>query len=183
VRGLRVVLPLLLLLTAVGAQAASFHIHDVQIRKFKDEYRLSARIDYLLSDEAHEALSNGVPLTLRVQLAVEKVQRGFWEPSPLTKTLWFQIRYHALTELYRVVDRQTGEEQSFVTQDAALYALGEINDLPLVKLDELVPGESYDLRLRADLDVESLPLPLQPLAYLGRGWKLSSGWSKWPLQP
>ncbi len=182
-RGLRVALPLLLLLATVGVQAASFHVHDVQIRKDRDEYRLNGRIDYLLSDEAHEALSNGVPLTLRVQLVVEKVWRGFWDPSPLAKTLWFQIRYHALTELYRVVDLQTGDEQSFVTQDAALYALGEISDLPLVKLDELAADETYHLRLRADLDIESLPLPLQPLAYLGRGWKLTSGWSQWPLQP
>ncbi|MET0066877.1 MAG: DUF4390 domain-containing protein [Candidatus Thiodiazotropha sp.] len=182
-RRLGVAVTVLMLFAAFAAQAASFHVRDVQIREVRGEYRLNARIDYLLSGEAHEALSNGVPLTLKVQLAVEKVWRGFWDPSPLARTLWFQIRYHALTELYRVVDLQTGEEQSFVTQDAALYALGEINDLPLVEQAELLPDESYHLRLRADLDIESLPLPLQPLAYLGRGWKLTSGWSQWPLQP
>jgi hypothetical protein len=52
-----------------------------------------------------------------------------------------------------------------------------------VKLDELAADETYHLRMRADLDIESLPLPLQPLAYLGRGWKLTSGWSQWPLLP
>ncbi|MEW8027162.1 MAG: DUF4390 domain-containing protein, partial [Candidatus Thiodiazotropha sp.] len=68
-------------------------------------------------------------------------------------------------------------------QDAALYALGEIANLPMVSPVKLAPGEAYQLRLRADLDIESLPLPLQPLAYLGRGWKLTTGWSQWPLQP
>jgi hypothetical protein len=171
------------LLCSAEANAASFIVKDVQIRKAEKSYLLNARIDYLLSPEAHDALSNGVLLTLRVQLVVEKVWRGFWEPRSVTKILWFQIRYHALTELYRVVDLQTGNEQNFVTQDAALYALGEISNLPLVRVAELTPGEAYQLRLRADLDIESLPLPLQPLAYFGRGWKLTTGWSRWPLQP
>jgi hypothetical protein len=172
-----------LLLMLPLANAAAFNIKDVQINQVDNVYRLNARIDYQLSEQAHEALSNGVPLTLKVQLFVEKVWRGFWEPSPFATTLSFQIRYHALTELYRIVDGQTGDEQNFVTREAALHALGEITNLPIVSPAKLTPGESYQLRLRADLDIESLPLPLQPLAYLGRGWKLTTGWSQWPLQP
>lgn len=180
----RITLCLVVLMVCFSeAKAASFTVKDVQINKGDSGYLLNTRIDYLLSDEAREALSNGVPLTLKVRVVVEKVWRGFWEPSPFSQTLWFQIHYRALTELYRVVDLQTGDEQNFVTQEAALYALGEINDLLLVRLLQLIPGESYQLRLRADLDIESLPLPLQPLAYLGRGWKLTTGWSQWPLQP
>ena len=174
---------LLLTLWFAEASGASFAVKEVQISKVDDNYLLNTRIDYSLSEEAHQALSNGVPLTLKVQLVVDKVWRGFWESSPFTQTLWFQIRYHALTELYRVVDMQSGNEQNFVTQEAALYALGEINNLPLVRWVQLIPGEAYQLRLRSDLDIESLPLPLQPLAYLGRGWKLTTGWTQWPLQP
>jgi hypothetical protein len=174
---------LILLLWSGTAAAESFIVKDVSVSLQDDTYHLDARIDYRLTDEVEEALSNGVPLTLRVELVVEKVWRSFWESNSLSRTLRFQIRYHALTELYRVVDMQTGEEQSFVTQEAALYALGEIDDMSLVKRSELVPGEAYQLRLRADLEIESLPLPLQPLAYLGRGWRLTTGWTQWPLQP
>ena len=163
--------------------AAPFVVKDLSIELKDDQFHLNARIDYRLTPEVVEALSNGVPLTLKVRLEVGKVWRDFWEANPLSRTLRFQIRYHALTELYRVVDMQTGEEQNFVTQDAALYALGEIGDLPLVSRADLVAGEAYQLRLRADLEIEALPLPLQPLAYLGRGWRLTSGWTQWPLQP
>ena len=176
---------LLLLLSVSGCAAAtaSFVVKDVDVSLRNEVYRLNARIDYRLSPEVEEALSNGVPLTLRVELVVGKVSRGFWEPNPLSRTLRYQIRYHALTQLYRVVDMQTGEDQSFVTQDAALYALGEIDDMELVHHSRLASGEGYQLRLRADLEIESLPLPLQPLAYLGQGWRLTTGWTQWPLQP
>ena len=179
----RPLLLLILLLWSGLAAAENFVIKDVSIGLRDDTYRLNARIDYRLSDEVQEALSNGVPLTLQVELVVEKVWRSFWEPKAFSRTLRYQIRYHALTQLYRVVDMQTGEEQSFVTQDAALYALGEIDDMALIKHSELLPGETYQLRMRADLEIESLPLPLQPLAYVGRGWRLTSGWTQWPLQP
>jgi hypothetical protein len=174
---------LLMLIWFESAAAASFLVKDVVISLNDDVYRLNTHIEYRLTDEAQEALSNGVPLTLRVELQVVKVWRSFWEPSQLSAVLRYQIRYHALTELYRVVDMQTGEEQNFVTQDAALYALGEINDMLLISRSSLIPGEPYHLRLRADLEIESLPLPLQPLAYMGRGWRLTTGWTQWPLQP
>jgi hypothetical protein len=178
------VLALLLLLAWWGlADAAPFVVKDLVITEREGVYQLNTQIEYRLTPEVEEALENGVPLTLKVGLEVARVWRSFWEPNPLSNTLRFQIRYHALTELYRVVDMQTGEEQNFVTQEAALYALGEIGALPLVSRDELTPGEAYQLRLRADLEIEALPLPLQPLAYLGRGWRLTSGWTQWPLQP
>jgi hypothetical protein len=180
-RGSIWLLSMLVMLPSTDVMA--FTIRDVQINQVDNVYQLNARIEYQLSEQAHEALNNGVPLTLKVQLFVEKVWRGFWEPSPYATTLSFQIRYHALTELYRIVDGQTGNEQSFVTQEAALHALGEISNLPMISQAKLTSGEVYQLRLRADLDIESLPLPLQPLAYLGMGWKLTTGWSQWPLQP
>jgi hypothetical protein len=178
----RVACVLLLWSWWVTASAAPFTVKELNITVERGVHHLTTRIDYRLTLEVEEALSNGVPLILRVQLEVGKVRRGFWEANPVSRTLRFQIRYHALTELYRVVDMQTGEEQNFVTQDAALYALGEISELPLVSQASLTPGEAYQLRLRADLEIESLPLPLQPLAYLGHGWRLTTGWTQWPLQ-
>ena len=88
-----------------------------------------------------------------------------------------------MTDLYRVVDLQSGDEESFVTRDAALHTLGDLQRMRLVTTDELSPDEEYHVRLRAELDIESLPLPLRPLAYLGKGWKLTSEWSQWPLKP
>jgi hypothetical protein len=165
-----------------GALAADFTIRNVQIGQRNEQFLVSLQIDYQLSETAQEALQNGVPLTLVVQLQVEKVWGSFWEQRPLERQLRRQIRYHALTELYRVVDLQSGEEKNFVTQDAALRALGDLQGLRLVERQALKPGVEYHLRLRTDLDIESLPLPLRPLAYLGKGWKLTSGWSQWPLK-
>ena len=174
----------LLLCWSVSARAApEFVIHDVQVEAQQDQYLLSLLIDYRLSRVALEALSNGVPLTFELKVRVEKVWGGLWEQRPLELTLRHQIRYHALTGLYRVVDLTSGERASFVTQDAALYELGDYSDIKLITKEKLDPESDYKVRLRTDLDIEALPLPLRPLAYFHRGWKLSSGWTQWPLRP
>ncbi len=174
---------LFLLLWTGWAGAADFHLREVQIEKQGNQYLLSMQVDYQLSEIALEALSNGVPLTLEVRMLVEKVWGSFWEQPPAEHRLRYQIRYLALTDLYRVVDLQSGDEESFVTRDAALHTLGDLQRMQLVTTDELSPDEEYHVRLRAELDIESLPLPLRPLAYLGKGWKLTSEWSQWPLKP
>lgn len=175
---------LLLLYWPVALRAEpDFIIHDVQLEARREQYVLSLLIDYRLSRVALEALSNGVPLTFELNVRVEKVWSSLWEKRPFEMILRHQIRYHALTGQYRVVDLASGEQESFVTQEAALYELGDYNDIKLIIKEELDPEADYKMRLRAQLEIESLPLPLRPLAYFHRGWKLSSGWTQWPLKP
>ena len=42
--------------------------------------------------------------------------------------------------------------------------------------------EEYLVRVDVKLDIEALPLPLRPVAYLKPSWDLTSGWSRWPLE-
>ena len=73
---------------------------------------------------------------------------------------------------------------SYVTRDAAISALGEIESLQLVSVERLQEEEGpFEIQIKASLDIEELPLPLKPIAYLFPSWKLSSGWTKWPLEP
>jgi hypothetical protein len=36
--------------------------------------------------------------------------------------------------------------------------------------------------LRARLDIEALPMLMRPLAYTLPSWRLSTGWTEWPIQ-
>jgi hypothetical protein len=176
-------LALLLFCWGSLCSAAEFLIEKVEFEADEALYQLNTHIDYRLSEAALEALDNGVPLTFELLVRVEWSGARFWEPWLLNKRMRYQIRYNAITELFRVVDLQEGEERNFVTRDAAISALGEINGLALLDRAQLEPGKEYLVWLKASLDIESLPLPLRPLAYLNSEWRLSSGWRQWPLRP
>ncbi|MGD2082388.1 MAG: DUF4390 domain-containing protein [Chromatiales bacterium] len=157
-------------------EEASTHLQD-------GVYLLDAEIDYRLSDTAIEALDNGVPLTMEVHLQVRGKHAWIWQSDAAEYRLRNVIRYHALSGLYEVTGLASDTRRNFVSRDAALGALGEIDDFPLIERDRLEPDETYEVALKAELDIEALPLPLRPLAYLSSAWKLSSEWTSWRLKP
>lgn len=177
----------LLWMLVAGAAAASgdygFRVTRVETRLDDGTFYLDADIDYVFSPEALEALENGVPLTLSVRIHVRGTDAWIWEDSVVDARLRYAIRYKPLSERYEVYRLPGNKGHSFVTRDAAITALGEIRDLQLVGADRLEPGADYEVQIKVELDVEELPLPLRPMAYLTPAWKLSSSWSKWPLKP
>jgi hypothetical protein len=60
--------------------------------------------------------------------------------------------------------------------------VGQIEGFPLLDDQVLEPDTDYRVRIRASLDIESLPTPLRLLAYFRSAWRLTSEWSTWPLQ-
>ena len=138
-------------------------------------------IDFDFSPEALEALANGVPLTILVQIQVRRSDGWIWETSVTDQQLRFAIRLKPLSATYEVYRLPGTSGRSFVSREAAITALGELNGLQLVDQNRLTAGEDYEVQLKVSLDIEELPLPLRPMAYLRPAWKLASSWTKWPL--
>lgn len=167
---------LFVLLSPLAAHAADFKILNETCRSTEDAFVLDANIDFKFSDKALEALQNGVPLTLELHLQVRKDGAWLWEKDLMDSRLRYQIRYHALASVYQVIDMQSNTQESFVTREVAITALGDIQDMPVIRHEQMVKGKIYRVSLKASLDVDALPLPLRPLAYLSPSWNQSSEW-------
>lgn len=173
----------LLLLPSPGNAKPAFPIEDVKIRAVGEELVMDARFVPDLSPVALEALDNGVPLTLEAHIQVRETEAWVWDSSLVDRRLRYEIRYQPLAERYQVSPVPGGAGHNYVTRDAAIAALGDLHDLPLLNRGELAAGKDYRVDLKIALDIEELPLPLRPTAYLLPSWKLSSGWTTWPLRP
>lgn len=176
---------LLLILVAVTgpAVAQAFKVEGLTAHAVEGVYLMDADILYQFSDEALEALESGVPLTLEVHIQLRREGAWIWEADLLDARLRYRILHQALHGLYQVTDISNGTQQYFATRKAAFTALGRIRDVSLIEAKKLRQGERYQLSLKSSLDIEALPLPLRPLAYLSPAWNLSSEWSLWRLQP
>jgi hypothetical protein len=174
---------LLLLLSPLPAIGNEFKIKNLSSRLVEGQYLVDAEIDYRFSAKAIEALVNGVPLTLEVHVQLRDEEAWIWQDDLVDQRLRYQVRYLALAAVYQVVDLQADTHQNFHTQRSAIDALGEIRNFFLISADRLIKGRSYRLSLRSSLDIEALPLPLRPMAYLTSSWKLSSDWSDLVIHP
>ncbi len=179
-----VLLAVLMLLAVVAqASAGDFRVSEVNTRLDNGTYLMDTDIRYDFSERALEALANGVPLTVEVHVQVRAEGDWIWRESVVDQRLRYRIRYKPLSERYLVSQLPGERGRTYVSRDAALAALGEIRDLPLINQDRLDPDTAYEVQIRVALDIEDLPLPLRPMAYLYPSWKQASKWTKWPLTP
>ncbi len=162
-----------------------FDVRSAYTQKLDGVYHVSAQIDYGLTEAAIEALTNGVPLTFKLDIEVTRKRR--WLPDATEHELrqLYELSFHALTERYVVRNLNSGEQRSFGTLSAALRGLGEIDRLPVLDASLLKEDKEYRIRMRSTLDVKSLSGPLRLLASLFRfnDWRLTSDWHAWALNP
>jgi hypothetical protein len=167
---------LCVLLFPMWSQAADYKILNQTCHSTEDAFVLDANIDFNFSDKVVEALQNGVPITLELHLQVRKKGAWLWEKDLLDTRMRYEIRYHALASVYQVVDLQNKSQESFVTREVAITALGDIQGMPVIRHEKMEKGKIYSVSLKTSLDVDALPLPLRPIAYLSPSWNQSSEW-------
>ncbi len=185
VKGLKFAAALLVTLCLASATslAQEFVITRAESLLIDDIYVINAEIEYQFSEVALRALENGVPLLVDLHVQLRRKGAWIWEADVVDYHFRRQLRYLPLSESYEVVDIADGDKRHFVSQAIALEALGEINELPLVPAEKLQAGESYRVEMMSELDIEALPVPLRPRAYMSSQWKLSSEWNEWVITP
>ena len=93
----------------------------------------------------------------------------------------YRLEYHALSGQYLLVNLNSSTRQSYPTLGMATDRIARIRDFPLLDRSLLQTKQLYYGELRIKLDIESLPAPLRPLAYISSDWWLSSEWYRWAL--
>jgi len=182
--GLALVLLGLGLLASPGAwSGGEFRVINAEASLVGGVYRVDANIEFELSDPVREALANGVPLVLEIDLRIRRPREWLWDETVATLVQRFELRYHALSNRYVVRHLNTAARHSFASLGDALYHIGSVRGLPLIDQALLEPGVPYEAGIRARLDIESLPSPMQVVAYVSRSWWLDSDWYTWPLAP
>jgi len=164
-------------------QRGSFTITVAHTQELDGVYRLDARLQARLSSGALEALENGIPLVIELQVQVFRANPWLWDVIVSEQTQRRQIQYHALSRRYLVRNLDTGNQHSFHRREDALLDVSSLAGLPLLESGLLEAGKSYFVRLRGRLDIESLPTPVRLLAYVSPAWDMDSEWHALPLIP
>lgn len=166
--------------TAPTASEPGFHVQNAHVRLQDGAYLLDASIDFDFSPESIEAMDNGVKLTIVLDIEVLK-KHLLWHKAILKQQSRFRVGVHALSKRYVVRDLNSGETRTFRSVEEMADALGSVNGLLLFDREFLEAETDYLARVRARLDIEALPSPLRPLAYISPEWRLDGDWYEWSL--
>ncbi|MDH5394649.1 MAG: DUF4390 domain-containing protein [Gammaproteobacteria bacterium] len=173
---------ILVLFLPQKSYAEGFHIRSANTSIKDHVYTLEAKMELNFSDDALDALRSGVPLIVLVNIEVLKDRNWWWDKTEAKLEQGYLLLYHALSEKYIIHNLNSGSQQNYISLKAALASLGRLDDLPLIDQNLLDKNAEYYVRLRTYLDIESLPAPMRPIAYISSQWQLESDWFSWPLK-
>lgn len=158
-----------------------FEVRSASTHMVDGVHTLDARLQLVLSSEALEALSSGVPLTIELQMVLVRHRRVIWDDVSAELAVRFELEYRPLSQRYIVRNLNSGNQDSFATLYSALNNLGRIQGLPVIDDALLEPDGKYRLRVRALLNTQQYPAPLRFLFFWRDEWQLESEWVQWVL--
>jgi len=169
-----------LVFSPVSAGEFSTQLKNGGLEAREGWYVLNMDADYHFSPAAKQAIQSSIPLYWNLKIQLKK-ERYLQDKTVLSVTYRYRIRYHALLNSYSVKNETTNSIKKYASLMAALDSLSRLRELQIVAVSALDKNKRYYAAIKLELDKESLPPPLRPVAYLSSEWDLSSDWTLWPL--
>ena len=174
-----------ILLCGYSMQSIANDINIIRIegKRVNDFYFVDARLTVQLTKDAREAVESGVPLVFAFEFEIRQPRRWLWDSTLLALRRTYKLERHALANRYVITDIVGNKRLAAPSLDDALAELGELHDVAIGKAAELLNHGESSGRMRVRLDIESLPAPLRPIAYISPSWHIGSDWRNWDLVP
>jgi len=173
---------LICLLLSAHVYADGVSVEHASGRIKDNVYLMDAMIRYDLSDSVLEAVNHGIQLHFEVTIELRRERTWIWDDVVKSTRLDYLLQYQPLSNDYLVTDLSKGSVQTLPELDDALQYLGTINNYPLMEQAEYSAEAPYRCFIMSSLKIPTLPLPLQPLAYISPKWRLTSQWYEWTIR-
>jgi hypothetical protein len=169
---------------SAGARAAEtqLRISSAELGLDQGVYTLDAQAVIDLPNGARRAIDAGLTMYLNFEVVISQVRRYLPDDDIASLVQSYELVFHALSERYLVRNLNTGEQRDFPTLQAAIEALAELRNLPLLDATLLDPEEAYDGRLRVVLDMGNAPEALRWLLFWTDDWSATSEWFRWTFR-
>ena len=163
--------------------AGRFEVRSADLELQDGVYHLNARIDLPISEAVRRGLVEGVPLTLEVDLDIERVRQLLPNSRVAELTQRYRLQYNAVTARYILRNENSGQQESLGTVDEAIAHLSEVHSLPALDRALIAADRRYEGRVKARIDFGTVPFTLRLLMFWVSDWHRESDWYAWTFQP
>jgi len=158
-----------------------FEVRSAFINISSDVYFLHADVQYPLSDDMRQALTDGASLDFELQAAVFRERRYWFDNDVVNLTLRRQLSFHSVSNRYIVKEAGQEEQRSYATVESALEDLGKIEGWPILTKPQLTIEANYRVAVRASVRRGKLNDALRVILFWTDDWQRSSEWYEWSL--
>jgi Domain of unknown function (DUF4390) len=160
-----------------------FEVRSADLQLKDGVYHLNAHVDLPVSDAVRRGLAEGVPLTVELDLNIERVRQLLPNSKVADLTQRYHLQYNAVSARYVLRNDNSGQQESLSTVDAAIEQLSEVRGLPVLDRALIAADRRYEANVRAKVDYGSVPFSLRVVMFWVNDWHRESDWYTWTLQP
>ena len=160
-----------------------FEVRSADLELKDGVYHLNARMDLPVGDAVRRGLADGVPLTVELDLDIERVRQLLPNSRVAELTQRYHLQYNAVSARYILRNDNSGVQESIGTIDAALERLSEVRSLPVLDQSLMASNRRYEASVRVKADYGAVPFTLRLLMFWVSDWHRESDWYTWTLQP
>jgi hypothetical protein len=160
-----------------------FEVRSADLQLKDGVYHLNAHLDLPVSDAVRRGLAEGVPLTIELDLDIERVRQLLPNSRVAELTQRYHLQYNAVSAHYVLRNDNSGQQASLSTVDAAIEQLSEVRGLPVLDKALITADRRYEASVRAKVDYGSVPFSLRVVMFWVNDWHRESDWYTWTLQP
>jgi Domain of unknown function (DUF4390) len=160
-----------------------FEVRSADLQLQDGVYHLNARMALPVSDAVRRGLAEGVPLSIELDLDIERVRQLLPNSRVAELTQRYHLQYNAVSARYILRNDNSGQQESLGTVDAALEQLSEVHSVPVLDKSLITSDRRYEASVRAKVDYGTVPFSLRMLMFWVNEWHRESDWYTWTLQP
>jgi Domain of unknown function (DUF4390) len=160
-----------------------FEVRSADLELQESVYHLNARLQLPIGDAVRRGLAEGVPLSLQVELDIERVRQLLPNSRVAELTQRYHLQYNAVSARYILRNDNSGQQQSLGSIDEAFEHLSEVHSLPVLDKALIAQDRRYEANVRAKLDFGSVPFTLRLMMFWVSDWHRETDWYAWTFQP
>jgi hypothetical protein len=147
-----------------------FEVRSADLELKDGVYHLNARMDLPVGDAVRRGLADGVPLTIELDLDIERVRQLLPNSRVAELTQRYHLQYNAVSARYILHNDNSGQQESIGTVDAALERLSEVRSLPVLDQSLMASNRRYEASVRIKADYGAVPFTLRLLMFWVSDW-------------
>lgn len=127
--------------------------------------------------EMIDILHSGIPLKFSFFVELYRKAEKWPGEQVLARSFQHILAYDTLKDHYRItLEEDNNRVLLYKTLDEAEKVLNEINGARVVELNQLIPDNTYRLKIRAELYQKTLPLSLHSVLPFLSWWDVETDW-------
>ncbi|MFB3059336.1 MAG: DUF4390 domain-containing protein [Gammaproteobacteria bacterium] len=173
---------LLMMPLVVAEDGVAFRVQNASFSLDETLLELNCEIEIELPAYISIAIEQGFAVPLMFEVEILSPIKYWPDRKIVSLKQQYQLHFLPMLGSYVIFDLNAGQRYYFDSLNEAVENLHEVNNYPMLDVNNISDERSYYARLRFGIDSDELPLPLKSSSLWDNDWNLKSDWYAWDIE-